>query len=154
MVDDKFYLLPHGIDDASNAAVKANGLPAVQFHDEIAAIAAHGRVILLIDACRSGGATSLPDRSLRAMLTSANVTVFTSCAQKQLSLEHMARENGAFTEALLVALGRADYDHDGLIGVSDLSRYLNERVPSLTDDAQRPEVQTKGSDIRIFAATL
>jgi hypothetical protein len=62
MVDDKFYLLPHGIDDASNAAVKANGLPAVQFHDEVAAIAENGRVILLIDACRSGGATSLPDR--------------------------------------------------------------------------------------------
>ena len=123
----------------------------MQFHDEIAAIARHGRVILLIDACRSGGATAPPDRSLRAMLTAANVTVFTSCAEKQLSREDMAWENGAFTEALLDALGDADYDHDGLIGVSDLSRYLGERVPALTDGAQRPEVETRGSDIRILA---
>ena len=85
MVDGRFYLLPHGIDDGSDAAVKAQGLPAAQVHDEIAAIARHGRVILLVDACRSAATASLPDRSLRAMLTSANVTVFTSCAEKQLS---------------------------------------------------------------------
>ncbi len=83
MVDGAFYLLPHGIDDGSPAAIKANGLPAVQFHDEIAAIAEHGRVIVLVDACRAGGATALPDRSLRAMMTDANVMVFTSCAARQ-----------------------------------------------------------------------
>ena len=151
MVDGGFYLLPHGIDDGSSAAVKANGLPATQFHDEIAAIAPHGRVLLLIDACRSGGATAPPDRSLRAMMRSANVTVLTSCAEKQLSREDMAWENGAFTEALLEALGGADYDHDGLIGIGDLCRYLGERVPAMTDGAQRPEVETRGSDIRILA---
>ena len=151
MVDGGFYLLPHGIDDGSSAAVKAHGLPATQFHDEIAAIAAHGRVLLLIDACRSGGVTAPPDRSLRAMMRSANVTVLTSCAEKQLSREDMAWENGAFTEALLEALGGADYDHDGLIGIGDLCRYLGERVPALTDGAQRPEVETRGSDIRILA---
>ncbi len=152
MVDGKFYLLPHGIDDGSAAAVKANGLPAGQFHDEIAAIARHGRVIVLVDACRSGGATSLPDRSLRAMLTGANVTVFTSCAQGQLSLEGMEWENGAFTEALLEALGgAADYDHDGMVGLNDLARRLGERVPALTGGAQRPEVEIRGSDVRIFA---
>ena len=155
MVDGKFYLLPHGIDDGSAAAVKANGLPAVQFHDEIAAIARHGRVIVLVDACRSGGATSLPDRSLRAMLTGANVTVFTSCAQGQLSEEGMEWENGAFTEALLEALGgAADYDHDGIIGLSDLARRLGEHVPALTGGAQRPEVEIRGSDVRIFAVAL
>ena len=152
MVDDKFYFLPHGIDDASDAAIKANALPATQFHDEIAAIAKHGRVVVFVDACRSGGVTSPPDRSLRAMLLDSNtLTVFTSCAEKQLSREDMAWENGAFTEALLEALGGADYDHDGLIGVSDLSRYLGERVPALTGGAQRPEVETRGSDIRILA---
>jgi uncharacterized caspase-like protein len=123
----------------------------VRFHDEVAGIAEHGRVILLVDACRSGGATSLVDRSLRAMLTAANVTVLTSCADKQLSQESMAWENGAFTEALLEALAGADYDHDGLIGIGDLCRYLGERVPALTDGAQRPEVETRGSDIRILA---
>jgi len=151
MVDGSFFLLPHGVDDGSAAAVKAHGLPATQFHDEIAAIAAHGRVLLLIDACRSSGATAPPDRSLRAMMRAANVTVLTSCAERQDSQESMAWENGAFTEALLEALGDADYDHDGLIGIGDLSRYLGERVPALTAGAQRPEVETRGSDIRILA---
>jgi hypothetical protein len=54
MVDGSFDLLPHGVDDGSSAVVKAHGLPAAQFHDEVAAIAAHGRVILLIDACAPG----------------------------------------------------------------------------------------------------
>ena len=145
MVDGAFYLLPHGIDDGSTAAIKANALPATQFHDEIAAIARHGRVILLIDACRSGGATAPPDRSLRALLTAANVTVFTSCAEKQLSREDKAWENGAFTEALLEALGGADYDHDGLIGVMIFA--LSRRTRS-RPDRRRPAPRGRNARLR------
>ena len=76
--DDQFMLLPHGVDTSSRDALEASALPATQFHDRIAAMAQHGRVILLLDACRSGGATAPIDRSLRAMLKAPNVTIFTS----------------------------------------------------------------------------
>ena len=151
LVDDKFYLLPHGINSASAAALKSTALPATDFHDEIASIAAHGRAILCIDACRSGGATSPLDRSLRALLDAPNVTVFTSSTAGQNSIERSDWQNGAFTEALLEAF-RADTDHDGEIRISDLSRHLSDRVPALTGGAQRPEVDIR-FDARILVAT-
>jgi hypothetical protein len=129
-------------------------LAATAFHDEIAAIAQHGRVLVLLDACRSGGAIASADRSLRAMLTAPNVTVLTSSTAGEASVEHADWENGAFTEALLEALREADYDGDALIRISDLSRYLAERVPALTSGRQHPDVEIIGQDIRILAAAL
>ena len=115
-------------------------------------MAQHGRVILLLDACRSGGATAPTDRSLRAMLKAPNVTVFTSSSAGELSVEDDAWQNGAFTEALLEALRRGDPDRDGLVRVSDLSSYLTQRVPALTGGKQRPDVEVH-FDGRILVAT-
>lgn len=145
---DRFYLFPHGIDDTSTAAIKGTGLPATDFHEEIAAIARHGRVLVFLDACRAGGAANLLDRSLRAMREAANVTVFSSSSAGGLSHEHADWQSGAFTEALLEGLQHADFDHDGLISVSDLAEYLDRRVPELTNSkgvVQRPDVATSYS---------
>jgi hypothetical protein len=152
--DGRFYLLPHGAATGSEGALKASGLAATAFRDEIAAIARHGRVLVLLDACRSGGATAPADRTLRAMLTAPNVTVFTSSTAGEVSVEHPDWANGAFTEALLEALRQADYDGDALIRLSDLSRYLAERVPVLTGNRQHPDVEIIGQDVRILAAAL
>jgi hypothetical protein len=153
MVDgDQFLLLPHGVDTRSRDALEASALPATQFHERIAAMAQHGRVILLLDACRSGGATRPIDRSLRAMLQAPNVTIFTSSSAGELSVEDDAWQNGAFTEALLEALRQGDPDHDGLVCVSDLSSYLTQRVPALTGGRQRPDVEVH-FDGRILVAT-
>lgn len=149
---DRFFLLPHGVDTSSADAMEDTALSSVDFHDRVAAIAQHGRVILFVDACRSGGATLPLDRSLRAMLAAPNVTVFASSKAGELSREHADWENGAFTEALLEALGKADGDRDGLIRISDLSGYLSERVPTLTGGAQRPDVEIH-FDARVLAAT-
>lgn len=155
MVDgDRFYLLPHGVDVTSPAAIKGTGLPATDFHEEIAAIAQHGRILVFLDACRAAGAANPLDRSLRAMLNATNVTVFSSSSKGQLSYEHAEWENGAFTEALLEALQKADHDHDGLISASDLASYLDRRVPELAHGkgvVQRPDLAT-GSPRRILAA--
>jgi hypothetical protein len=151
MAGDKFYLLPHGVDTKSPGAIKATALPITDLHDEIAAIAERGRVILFLDACRSGGATAPADRSLRAMLRAPNVTIFTSSSAGELSVEHGDWQNGAFTEALLEAL-RSDPNGDGLLSVSDLSNYLNQRVPALTGGKQRPDVEVH-FDGRILVAT-
>jgi hypothetical protein len=148
---DKFYLLPHGVDASSVDAIRATALPATEFHDEIAAVAQYGRAIVFIDACRSGGATLPRDRSLRAMLAAPNVTVFTSSKPGEISVERAEWRNGAFTEALLEALARADTNRDGLIRVSDLSGYLSERVPALTGNRQHPDVEIH-FDARILAA--
>jgi uncharacterized caspase-like protein len=149
--DDQFLLLPHGVDTSSHDALEASALPATQFHERIAAMAKHGRVILLLDACRSGGATIPIDRSLRAMLQAPNVAIFTACSPRELSVEDSAWANGAFTEALLEAFRHGDLDRDGLLSISDLSNYLTWRVPALTSDRQHPDVEVH-FDGRILVA--
>lgn len=152
MVDGKFYLLLHGVDSRGIASLKATALSISDFHDEIAAIAGHGRVILFLDACRSGAATVPGDRSLRAMLKAPNVTIFTSSSAGEVSVESDRWRNGAFTEALLEALRHGDPDRDGLVCVGDLSSYLTRRVPELTRGRQRPDVEVR-FDGRILVAT-
>ena len=154
MVDeDEFYLLPHGVDASSADALVAAALPATQFHDRIAKVARHGRVILFLDACFSGGATMPLDRSLRAMLSAPNLSVFASASPRERSLERSDWRNGALSEALLAALREADEDHDGLIRISDLSRFLSERIPGLTAGDQHPEVEIR-FDRKVLAAML
>jgi len=152
--DGHFYLLPHGAATGSAGALKASGLAATAFRDEIAEITRHGRVLVLLDACRSGGATAPADGTPRAMLTAPNVTVFTSSTAGEVSVEHRDWENRAYTDALLEALRQADYDGDTRIRLSDPSRHLAERVPALTGDRQYPDVEIIGQDVRILAAAL
>jgi uncharacterized caspase-like protein len=149
--DNKFYLLPHGVDTESEAAIRATSLPATEFREEIAAVARHGSMIVLLDACRSGGALSPADQSLRAMMDAPSVTVLTSSSAGETSIERPEWQNGAFTEALLEALRRADYDKNTLISITDISRYLAKRVPELTGDGQHPELEFRGHDAPILA---
>jgi WD40 repeat protein len=149
--DNKFYLLPHGVDTESEAAIRATSLPATEFREEIAAVARHGSMIVLLDACRSGGALSPADQSLRAMMDAPSVTVLTSSSAGETSIERPEWQNGAFTEALLEALRRADYDKNTLISITDISRYLAKRVPELTGDRQHPELEFRGHDAPILA---
>ena len=69
----------------------------------MAKIAEHGRVVLFLDDCFSGGATGPLDRSLRAMLRAPNPSVFASSTTHEVSLERGDWQNGALTEALLAA---------------------------------------------------
>lgn len=140
LVENAFFLFPHDVDTSSTPSLKATAVSAPDFRNGIASIAKHGRVIVFLDACHSGGGTAPLDQSLQAMLQSPNVTVITSSRAGEQSQERAELENGVFTEALLEALVQADADGDGLIRVSDLSRHLSDRVPVLSQGTQHPEV--------------
>jgi uncharacterized caspase-like protein len=123
-------------------------------------IAKHGRVLVLLDACRSGGAMATgqalvadPDR-LRAALVGANITVLTSSSKDELSHEDPKWSNGAFTKIVLEALSsQADANRNGLISISELTGYLTRHVPGLTDGAQHPGVEMR-FDSDVFVAGL
>ena len=58
MIDGSFYLLPYGVDARTPARLKASALPASEFQAEVRQLAEHGRrVLVLLDACRSGAVT-------------------------------------------------------------------------------------------------
>jgi WD40 repeat protein len=150
VIDERFYLLPYGVDARTPADLKASAISANDFHDEVAELAKYGRVLVLLDACHSGAVSgdgsalaSDADR-LRSIISASNVTVLTSSTSNEFSREDEKWNHGAFTQVLLDALGKdADENHDGLISMSELTHYVVAHVSGLTDDQQHPGVEQR-----------
>ena len=160
MVNDSFYLLPHGVEADDPVSLTDTALAIDEFRRYVQAIAAHGRVLLLLDACRAGAATSdggaleADARLLRAALVDTNVSVLTSSKAAELSREYAGLKNGAFTEALLDALGRrADADANGLLSLAELTDHLRAGVARYSGGRQEPGVEIRFPD-ELFAAGL
>jgi hypothetical protein len=157
VVDEGFYLLPHGVDARSPALLRATAIEAGLLRREIAGLAEHGRVLVLLDACRSGATLDGRDFAANADLLRAslrglpNVTIVTSSAAGELSAEGDAWGNGAFTEAFLTALAEGDRNGNGVISGEELTGAISEQMASLAP-------QTPGVDMRfgtnLFAVGL
>jgi uncharacterized caspase-like protein len=154
MIDGQFYLLPYGVDDSTPARLKSSAIPATEFQREIAKLAQHGRVLVLLDACRSGGLltgqanTLLPADTLRSAIASSNVTVLRSSTADKLSREDVAWQHGAFTKVLLDALSRSaaadiDTDQNGVISMSELTAYVDKNLSQLTNGDQQLGVEQR-----------
>ena len=69
--------------------LKASGLSANDFHDELIELAKYGRVLVLLDACHSGAATGDGSKLasnanlLRSTMSASNVTVLTSSTSQR-----------------------------------------------------------------------
>jgi hypothetical protein len=146
MIDNQFYLVPYGADSSTMAHLKADAIPATEFKSEIEKLAQHGRVLVLLDACRSAGLIGGPSNSLpaaevlRAVMNASNVTVLTSSAADRVSREDEKWGHGAFTKALLDALSASadiDTNHDGVISMSELTAYIEKYLNQLTDGDQQ-----------------
>jgi WD40 repeat protein len=146
MIDNQFYLVPYGADSSTMEHLQADGIPATEFKRGIEKLAQHGRVLVLLDACRSAGlmggtANALPAAEvLKAVMNTSNVTVLTSSAADKLSHEDEKWGHGAFTKVLLDALSASDdvdTNHDGVISMSELTAYLQKHLTELTDGDQQ-----------------
>jgi Caspase domain len=150
LLDGEFYVLPHGVNAGDEVAIKTTALPASDLRRELDGLAPYGRVLVLLDACRSGGAMATGQAltadatRLRAALVGPNITVLTSSTAAELSREDPTWGNGVFTKIVLEALSsRADANRNGLISISELTGYLTRHVPGLTDGAQHPGVEMR-----------
>ena len=147
VMDGQFYLVPHGVDNGTKASLKASAIPASEFQREILNLSRHGRVLVLLDACRSAGLIDgAPGASLLSSAVAAgNVTVLTSSKADKLSREDEAWRHGAFTKVLLDALSDDDVDTDrnGVISMSDLTAYMEKRLDLLTGGDQQLGVEQR-----------
>jgi hypothetical protein len=106
VIDGKFYLLPYGVDARTALGLKATGISADDFRAEVARVAQHGRVLLLLDASHSGavsadGSQLTPNADLlRSAISMSHVTVLTSSSANESSREDEKWQNGAFTRVL------------------------------------------------------
>jgi uncharacterized caspase-like protein len=138
-MDGQFYLVPYGADDSTPAHLKASAIPAAEFQGEIRKLAAHGRVLVLLDACRSAGLIGTTEGANLLRMAAGNVTVLTSSTADKLSREDEKWGHGAFTKVLLDALSAEDIDRDrnGVISMSDLTAYMQKHLEQLTGGGQQ-----------------
>jgi hypothetical protein len=142
MIDGQFYLIPYGfVGNGTQNAAMDSALPASEFAKKVGTLAAHGRVLLLLDACHSGavGAQAWakdPDsKVLQDAMDMENVTVLTSSKRNELSEELPEWKHGALTEAFLDALKGAA-DSAGIVKLSALTDAMENEVKSLTHGKQ------------------
>jgi WD40 repeat protein len=146
MIDNQFYLVPYGADSSSMDHLQADAIPATEFKRGIEKLAQHGRVLVLLDACRSarligGPPNSMPAAEvLKAVMNANNVTVLTSSTADKVSHEDEKWGHGAFTKALIDALSASDdvdTNHDGVISMSELTAYVEKHLTELTGGDQQ-----------------
>jgi WD40 repeat protein len=139
MIDRQFYLIPYDFDAGSQNRATGSAVSASDFAKKISAIAEHGRVLLLLDACHAGAvgaggwATDPDAKVLQDAMDLENVTVLTSSKKNELSQELPNWKHGAFTQAFLDALsGAADPEGHGVIRLSGLTEAMDAEIQRLT----------------------
>ena len=137
MIDGQFYLIPYGFDAGSQNKSIKSAVSASEFAKKVEALATHGKVLLLLDACHSGAVgagvwAKDPDaKVLQDAMDLENVTVLTSSKKNEKSEEVPEWEHGAFAKAFLDALKGAPAD-EGVIRLSALADAMENEVQSLT----------------------
>jgi uncharacterized caspase-like protein len=142
----RFYLLPSDVDPRS---LTRQGVSEDELKEALAEVP--GKVLLLLDACQAGkvgeldlvgthkrGLGSATDDLLRLLSAEENGVVVMCAAQgRQESGESAELGHGYFTLALLEGLaGKADYNKDGLVTLTELDNYVAERVLELSQGEQ------------------
>ncbi|MBP2230042.1 hypothetical protein J2847_003345 [Azospirillum agricola] len=118
-----------------------------------------GKTLLFLDTCHAGtvagsllkGTTDVSGFVNELASAENGVVVYASSTGRELSIENSAWRNGAFTKALVEALGdgKADGNRDGVVTLAELDVYLSEKVKDLTGGRQHP-VMVKAGAIRDY----
>jgi WD40 repeat protein len=147
---DVYYFLPHEANSQTQTKLRISAIDDHTLMDCFKTLFDKGaKVYAFFDTCYAGalgpGVKAPPtdlDRFASKLASEENgVVVFTSCTGGQRSHERDEWQNGAFTEALLEALaGQAARAGERAILLSDVKRYLRDRVPALTGGAQTPKI--------------
>jgi Caspase domain len=142
MIGDQFYLIPYGfVANGTRNAATDSAVPASVFAEKVSAIAAHGKVLVLLDACHSGAvgagswATDPHAKVLQDAMDLENVTVLTSSKRNELSEELPEWKHGALAQAFLDALA-GSADSKGIVTRSTLTDAMEDEVHSLTKGRQ------------------
>ena len=147
----EYFFLPHDADlERRNRTL----LSQSQIHSTLRSMP--GRVLLFLDTCRAGSLVASssdlevrkridPTGLINDMAYNAGVIVYSAATSRQLSQESPDWNNGAFTKALVDALGgSADTDRNGEVTSTELEGYLGTTVSTMTGGAQTP-TSAKGS---------
>ncbi len=159
----KFYLIPHEVTQlyGDNETMKGRAISADQLKAYSSSIAAQKQLFIL-DACQSGGMTEMlamrgaaEEKAIAQLARSTGTYWLTASGSQQFATEFAMLGHGLFTYTILEGLGgKADGGSmDSKITVKELSAYLNDRVPELSEQhkgqAQYPTSYGFGQDFPI-----
>lgn len=152
IVNKEYYLVPYDIDNQGAGAIKSTGLSIKLLRSSLEEIASTKcQVLVLIDSCYSGNFTDLSQIS--SSLASENIAVVLSSHPNEPSFEDEKWEHGIFTKALLESFSAdhgADSDYNGLITMTELSKFINETVAALSTGKQTVAMEIR-HDFPVFA---
>lgn len=158
-----FYMVPHDITQlyGDDPQLTQRGFSAAQLKDFSARIRALKQLVFL-DACQSGGAVqtfalrgAAEQKAIAQLSRSTGQVVLAAAGSEQFATEFDDLGHGVFTYALLEGIrGAADgAGGDGKITVNELSSFLEDRVPALTQkyrgQSQFPNRYGYGQDFPI-----
>lgn len=152
--DGRFYLLSIDMDENRLEQTTVTGEELKKHLADLP-----GRVLLMLDACHSGaiggrsksGGMFTDDLARDLADDDCGVVVMCAAMGREESRENTDAKHGYFTLALIEGLsGKADYNRDGLIHLTELDLYVDNRVTALSKDGQHP-VTAKPTTIRSFA---
>lgn len=141
--DGRFYL---GLSTTAASDVEVTALAWSDLAGILAG--AKGRVTVLLDACHSGtagtGLLASNDEAVDSIRDAipSGLTVLAASKGRELSAELASLGGGVFTNVLVEAIGKdrnvADANGNGRIEVSELYRFVKDRVSALRDGEQTP----------------
>lgn len=144
--------------DCDISALETTTLSAQEFTAALSLVKSQ-RILVLLDACHSGGAASFKagndsgavrfafnEKSLSNLSEGTGRVAIASCRSSETSLVLAGARNSVFTEALLDALrGKARTQGDGVIRVFEIFNYVAETVRRTVPGQQHPIF--KASDV-------
>jgi hypothetical protein len=137
----RYYFLPRDFRYEDETSVEKSGIDQDRFQSWFAKIPAR-KSILLYDTCESGSLTgntrgSDIDERLGAMnrMSRATGRTFLTATTDDAPAIEGYRGHGVFTYAILDALDHADVNKNGLIEISELADYIDQKVPDISFEA-------------------
>ena len=139
IVGDEWFLIPYDVTTPENETqVKSLGLSTQDITETLKRFKAQ-KVLVIIDACKSGGVISgmggfrgYEDRKvMKQLVRSTGIYVISASSDKQFALELKELGHGVFTFTMLEGLkGKAG---EKKVTVEGLIQYVKNRLPELTE---------------------
>ncbi len=146
----RYYFFPQDFTYDNGGSIAADAIGQDQWRlwfDRIKARAS----LFLYDTCEAGTVARNDDLAkggaLRRMIPAMGRNVITASSSEQAASE--SGEHGLFTQVLLEAFAKADYDGNDWVDITDLQLYVDDRVPVLSRErygtAQDPTISIQAN---------
>jgi WD40 repeat protein len=139
-LEDEFYFTGSGVTQlyGNDERLKEHSLSSSELRMYLQAIQARKQLVI-IDACQSGAAVAqlaqrgaAEERALAQLSRASGVFVLSASSNTQTAAEMQSLGHGLFTWALLEGLEGKARRSEGKITIKDLSAWLDEQVPLLS----------------------